>query len=589
MTKELKQQFHQVWCVDFEFKEVGGNLPEVHCMVARELFSGQLICQWIAGVDSALCQIPLGKETLYVAYFATAELKCHLALGWPLPANVVDLFVEFRCYTNGKALPSGRGLLGALVYFGLSGIAYAEKEAMRELAIRGAPFNTQERHELIDYCKSDVDALVALLPHLKNQFNLGQALLRGSYMSAAAVMEYIGIPTDVGTLKLLQEKWEEIKERLIQRVDIHYGVYEGTTFKAERFASYLQRNKIPWPLLPSGALDLKDATFRQMAKKHKRLSSLRELRHALGQMRMQKFQVGKDGRARTSISPFRSRTGRNQPSTTSYIFGSSVWLRSLIKPSQGMGVAYIDWSQQEIGIAAALSGDTAMQAAYLSGDPYLEFAKQAGLAPLEATKQSHPEQRKLCKAAVLAVQYGMGAESLAESIDQPTQMGRELLNNHRRTFPDFWKWSEDVVNYALLRRRLWTTFGWFIHIEGHVNARSLANFPMQANGAEILRLACCYMVTAGIRVCAPVHDAVLIEAPLGVLEEHVERARELMAKASRDVLGGFELGTDVEIIRYPERYCDEDRGREFWEMVMDELDKLKTTEANGDCRIATNL
>ena len=91
------------------------------------------------------------------------------------------------------------------------------------------------------------------------------------------------------------------------------------------------------------------------------------------------------------------------------------------------------------------------------------------------------------------------------------------------------------------------------------------------------------------RFLAPFPIIQLASNFLGVLEEHVERARELMAKASRDVLGGFELGTDVEIIRYPERYCDEDRGREFWEMVMDELDKLKTTEANGDCRIATNL
>jgi DNA polymerase I len=49
-------------------------------------------------------------------------------------------------------------------------------------------------------------------------------------------------------------------------------------------------------------------------------------------------------------------------------------------------VAYIDWSQQEFGIAAALSGDIAMQAAYGSGDPYLDFAKQAGAVPRHATK-----------------------------------------------------------------------------------------------------------------------------------------------------------------------------------------------------------
>ena len=80
-------------------------------------------------------------------------------------------------------------------------------------------------------------------------------------------------------------------------------------------------------------------------------------------------------------SAFRSRTGRNQPSNSKFIFGPSVWLRGLIKPPPGHGVAYVDWRQQEFGIAAALSGDAAMQAAYLSGDPYLAFAKQAGAVP----------------------------------------------------------------------------------------------------------------------------------------------------------------------------------------------------------------
>ena len=98
---------------------------------------------------------------------------------------------------------------------------------------------------------------------------------------------------------------------------------------------------------------------------------------------------------------------------------------------------------------------------------------------------------------------------------------------------------------------------------------------MQANGAEILRLACCYMTEAGIRVCAPVHDAVLIEAPLEILDKQITEARELMAKASRDVLNGFELGTDVEEFQFPERYCDEDRGREFWDLVMAELNRTK--------------
>ena len=83
------------------------------------------------------------------------------------------------------------------------------------------------------------------------------------------------------------------------------------------------------------------------------------------------------------------------------------------------------------------------------------------------------------------------------------------------------------------------------------------------------------MTEAGINVCAPLHDAVLIEAPLELFDEQIVQARALMAQASREVLNWFELGTEVQEFRFPERYCDEDRWKEFWKMVMEEVDRNK--------------
>src|SRR5262249_6511682 len=143
------------------------------------------------------------------------------------------------------------------------------------------------------------------------------------------------------------------------------------------------------------------------------VSPLRELRSSLADLRLNDLAVGSDGRNRRVLSAFSSRTGRNQPSNTRYIFGPSAWVRGLIKRPPGHGIAYIDWAQQECGIAAALSGDAAMQEAYQSGDCYLAFAKQAGAAPQDATKATHGPQRELFKQATLAVQYGMEAQSLA--------------------------------------------------------------------------------------------------------------------------------------------------------------------------------
>ena len=347
----------------------------------------------------------------------------------------------------------------------------------------------------------------------------------------------------------------------------------GRRFSTKLFTEWLANAGVPWLRLVSGALDLSDDAFRQMARQYPEVALLRELRHTLSQMRLNSLAVGSDDRNRCLLSAFRASTGRNQPSNSKFIFGPSAWLRSLIQPEQGWAVAYVDWSQQEFGIAAALSGDAAMAEAYLSGDPYLSFAKQAGAVPDDATKQSHTKERGVFKVLSLAVQYGMAEQSLAVQLDQPPAYAAALLRLHRETYPTFWNWSEAAVNHAMLHGWLQTVFGWRIHVGENVNPRSLANFPMQANGAEMLRLACCLATERGIRVCAPVHDALLIEAPVDRIEATVAATQAAMLEASQIVLDGFELRTDAEIVRYPDRYVD-GRGKKMWSEVMGILESL---------------
>jgi len=560
--------FQEVWLVDYEFRALAGERPTPICMVAREWRTGQTLRFWR---DELLTQrvppYPLGPEALFVSYYASAELGCHLALNWPMPARILDLFAEFRCLTSGLAVPCGNGLLGAMAYHGLDCIESSEKETMRELALRGGHYTDAERLALLDYCESDVVALAKLLPVMLLKIDVPRALLRGRYMAAAAKIEWNGIPIDVDTLNVLRSNWEGIQDRLIASIDRDYGIFDGRTFKTERFAAWLVSKKIAWPRLPSGNLDLSEDTFRQMARSHTEIAPISELRHALSQLRLADLPVGSDGRNRCLLSAFQARTGRNQPSNSRFIFGPSVWLRGLIQPQPDHAVAYLDYGQQEFGIAAALSKDEAMQSAYGSGDPYLAFAKQAGAVPQDATKASHKEQREQFKACVLAVQYGMGPQSLAERISQTEYQARELLQLHQQTYPVYWKWSEAAVNHAMLRGWLHTVFGWCVHTGPDANPRSLANFPMQGNGAEMLRLACCLATERGIKVCAPVHDALLIEATTDDIDRAVADTEAIMAEASRIVLDGFELRTEAKVVRHPERYMD-DRGKRFWNEVM---------------------
>jgi DNA polymerase-1 len=568
--------FREIWAVDFEFDAKPGENPEPICLVALELRSGRQVRLW-QDEFSPIPPYPTGPDTLFVAYYASAEIGCHLALGWPVPERILDLFTEFRNLANGLTTPSGFGLIGALVYHGLDAIGTGEKDEMRELALRGGPWTAQERDALLDYCESDVDSLARLLPAMLPKIDVPRAMYRGRYMAAAARIERAGVPIDTVTLERLKRHWFDIQDQLIADIDADYGVFDGRTFKADRFAGWLSLAGIPWPRLESGRLDLSDNTFREAARAHPRVAPLRELRAALSEMRLNDLAVGHAGRNRALLSVFRARTGRNQPSNTRFIFGPSVWLRGLIQPPPGYGIAYIDWAQQEFGIAAALSGDPKMMMAYHSGDPYLAFAKQAGSVPPEATKQSHKAERDQFKACVLAVQYGMGADALAVRIGQPPIRARELLRLHRETYRVFWRWSDQMLDYAMLMGSIHTVFGWRVQVPPNPNDRSLRNFPMQANGAEMLRLACCLATERGIEVCAPVHDAVLIAAPLHRLESDIADMQDTMRKASHIVLDGFELGTDATVVRHPDRYMDE-RGKTMWEKVMALLDQADAKE-----------
>jgi hypothetical protein len=580
-----------------------------------------------------------------------------------------------------------------------------------------------------------VDSLARLLPAMLPKIDLPRALLRGRYMTAAARMEWAGVPIDTDTLNRLRDNWEGIKGRLIAALDREYGVFvplgqrsldpqsrlgtailheseawgidphrladavdmvwaeeraataevyaarraarkatgltarrigqwedagrdhshypgldvlarelagtypalrigrgydleapdeedhagrlwevlrnrseptkpkhhpdilrraaelvaahpdDGTNpfgpmrFSTERWAGYLACKGIPWPRLPSGALALDDDTFREMARAYPAdVAPIRELRHALSQMRLHELSVGSDGRNRYLLSTFSSRTGRNQPSNSRSIFGPAVWLRSLIQPGAGRAVAYVDWSQQELGIAAALSADRRMQEAYTSGDFYLTFAKMAGAVPATATKQTHATEREQFKTVALGVLYGLSAEGLARKLNVSPCQGRELLRMHQETFRGFWAWSNRVEMSGMLTGRLRTVFGWTVHVGPDVNPRSLRNFPMQANGAEMLRLACCLATERGITVCAPVHDALLVEGSDDRIEDLVAETQGAMREASELVLPGFPLRTEAKGVRYPDRYLDE-RGRRMWETV---LPLLEDADAGGE-------
>jgi hypothetical protein len=542
-------------------------------MVARELRSEQTI-RLKEGEFPPVCPYDLGSDTLFVAYAADAELQCHLSLGWGIPQRILDLCVEFRRHLNPfKPKPDGKfTLLNCLSHHKCPSIDEQQKEKFHDLAIRGGPFTAEEMEGLLRYCETDIIALGNLFPKMAKHINWSRATYRGRYLAAVARMEHISLPIDVPLYRKVADRWDGIKAKLIQKIDVDYGVYRNGSFNFELFRAYLIRNKIAWPFTPKGRLDTRDKTFKDMANAYPQLSPLRELRHALSDLKMDEVVVSPDGRNRCGLRPYVTKTSRNAPAASKYIGGPSCWMRSLIKPPPGYAIAYLDYEQQEIAIAAALSGDLHMQTDYLSGDFYVGFGKRAGHIPPDGTKKTHEKERDTFKVTSLGINYDMRGPSLGRKINQPTVYANELLVLHHELYSVYWEWSERIMDRAVTKGVLQTVMGWKIRTPGVFNPRSIRNFMMQSHGAELLRLTCCLATEEGLSLCGPLHDAIFIESPISRIEEDVARLKAIMREASRIVLGGFECRVEDKIFEYPKRYRDK-RGVKMWNVVMDLIEE----------------
>ena len=129
--------FDEIWLHDFEFIARPGEHPDVVCLAAHELRSGRTLRLWRDELGASSRPIALTLVCLFVNFVANAECACHLALGWPVPKRVLDLSPAFRNLINGRHTPEGKGLIGALRYYGLDAITAKQKDAMRKRVMRG--------------------------------------------------------------------------------------------------------------------------------------------------------------------------------------------------------------------------------------------------------------------------------------------------------------------------------------------------------------------------------------------------------------------------------------------------------------------
>ena len=553
--------------IDFEFKFKEGERPEPICFVLQDSRSKVYFQYWHTEFSQGQKHLTelLSTGGVLVAFNAVAEISCLLALNWPVPLYALDFMVEFKLSQNGLGGNKAPSLLDVLKHYHLASIDKETKTVMREKA-QQAQFTATEKQEMLGYCQSDVESLSRLhaAMYRAGDFPIEQlpyALNRGAYMVAVACMEHVGIPFDRPYFEALKTHWESFKEERVLSINtITQKVFKETfflnnVFNEETFRQVIDRTYIDWPKTDFGKVKHDDDTLKDMSKIDPRLKPIREGLQLVGRLKKFDLFLGQDSRARCSLWPYSSRTGRNQPGK-GFVFILPSYLRSLIQAPSGWAVSYLDFSQQEFAIAAVLSSDPAMIADYCSGDTYIGFGKRIEYVPEWATKKTHPRKREILKQILLAIQYGMGHRSLALRLGVPIGEAAAILEAHKRAYPLFWKWSETIPVYSYATGAIQTLYGWKMTVGDRTNRRTLLNYPMQANGGEILRRSCISLVRAGIEVCAPVHDALLIAYPVAC-SEALGIARELMVKASSEVLKGFPLRVGEETFAHPKHFIDQ--------------------------------
>ena len=119
-----------------------------------------------------------------------------------------------------------------------------------------------------------------------------------------------------------------------------------------------------------------------------------------------------------------------------------------------------------------------------------------------------------------------------------------------------------------------TSMGWsrFFSEGAAINPRSVQNWSIQSESAEVLRNALIRLTNAGIKVCAPVHDAFLIECPIPELNEQIQIAKQCMVDAAKQIVGG-KIGVEHEV--HYGNFKQKLKDQEVFDMIFEEIKKYK--------------
>lgn len=488
-----------------------------------------------------------------------------------------------------------------------------QKTEMVKFILEGDVVALNERmEEVLDYCESDTIYLrrleEALSKALEDEglFDFREdQLQRGRYSVATSMSENLGIPINLKLLQKVIDNTSGILKSQQGEVNAYFEYFVPETQKPPRtFKNGRVFHYKPQPARKDqgalqtyiGGLEIRDFprtakgkyksdrdTLAEYANKHRYTGGLDYLlRYGILESSLKWF--NKDNKngffdrfsyvdecVRPYYGIFGTQTGRNAAKAKTFPLAMSSWLRAIVQPKLGSYIIGSDFSQQEVYVAAVLSKDENLLAAYKSGDVYLAFAKQAGLVPSEATKTTHKLERMLCKSTVLGLQFGMGHAKLKiklkldsghEVSDEKTQ---ELIDAHKATYSTYWEWVKSISQDYKNGTPLVTNDGWVLWCDNKVMT-SVRNFPVQANAASITRKAIVRCWEMGLKVMCGLHDAIYVISENPEIDQDV--LNEIMLWATEQILREEKttMRIDSKVLSHNEIWVEE-KGQQDWDKL----------------------
>jgi len=257
------------------------------------------------------------------------------------------------------------------------------------------------------------------------------------------------------------------------------------------------------------------------------------------------------GRVHTTFHQLMAATGRmasSDPNLQNIPIRSDLGreIRKAFVPGfDGWVLMSADYSQIELRVMAALSGDKAMIEAFAQGlDIHQATAARVYGVELDGVL---PEMRRTAKMVNFGIIYGISAFGLSQRLGIPRGEAATIIDNYFKQFPGVKRFMEQIVEDAKTRGYVETLTGRRRTIRditsGNATIRGAAervamNTPIQGTAADMIKLAMIHVATAlekaGLktRMLLQVHDELLFEMP----ESEVDQARAIILDAMKHAL-----------------------------------------------------